>query len=284
MRTVAEREALRGQVADWRGEGLRVGFVPTMGNLHEGHLTLVRRARELADRVVVSIFVNPMQFGAGEDFANYPRTLNADSDALASSGADLLFRPSVETIYHRQQDERTRVEVPGISDQLCGASRPGHFTGVATVVCKLFNLVQPDLALFGKKDYQQLLVIRRMVEDLDIPVAVQGLDTVREPDGLAMSSRNRYLSREERQRAPALYRLLQGVAAQLRAGRRDYSVLEGGATAELDAGGWRTDYVSIRRACDLGPPASGEARLVVLAAAQLGKARLIDNLEVDLSG
>ncbi|MBF0255331.1 MAG: pantoate--beta-alanine ligase, partial [Gammaproteobacteria bacterium] len=191
---------LRGQIAQWRSQGQRIGFVPTMGNLHRGHLQLVRQAQERAERVVVSIFVNPLQFGANEDFASYPRTLEEDKALLQAEGVDLLFAPGVELIYPQGQQAHTQVHVPGISELLCGASRPGHFIGVATIVCKLFNLVQPDLALFGEKDFQQLLVIRRMVADLALPVEIIGIPTVREADGLAMSSRNRYLSPAGRER------------------------------------------------------------------------------------
>jgi pantoate--beta-alanine ligase len=276
---VDEVAELRSRVDSWRRGG-NVAFVPTMGNLHAGHLSLVREARALADRVVVSIFVNPLQFGAGEDFERYPRTFERDSELLEAEGTDLLFAPAVEVMYPKPQDEQTRVEVPGISNLLCGASRPGHFVGVATVVCKLFNMVQPDIALFGKKDYQQLMVIRRMVEDLAMPVKIVGVETVREPDGLAMSSRNGYLSSEERAIAPTLHRILRGAADRLRQGEDDYRELERRAAEELDANGLRSDYFSVRRAQDLNPPAPDERALVILAAAYLGKARLIDNLEV----
>jgi pantoate--beta-alanine ligase len=271
--------ALRARVADWRRAGLRVALVPTMGNLHQGHLTLVREARGLADRVVVSLFVNPLQFGPGEDFAAYPRTRERDGELLDAAGADLLFAPSVEAVYPRGQAEQTRVEVPGISDILCGASRPGHFVGVATVVCKLLNLVQPDLALFGEKDFQQLLVIRRMTEDLCLPVEIQGVPTVREPDGLAMSSRNGYLSAQERALAPALYRSLERAGERLCEGMTPAQV-ESLAAGELAQAGLRPDYVSVRRAADLAPPIETDGDLVVLAAAYLGRARLIDNLRV----
>jgi pantoate--beta-alanine ligase len=229
---------------------------------------------------VVSIFVNPLQFGAGEDLASYPRTLARDTEQLAEVGADLLFAPAVAQMYPRPQAEQTRVEVPGLSDILCGASRPGHFVGVATVVCKLFNMVQPAVALFGEKDFQQLAVIRRMVEDLCLPVEIVGVPTVREPDGLAMSSRNGYLTAEERARAPALYRALQAAARDVESGRGDLLGAARRAAAMIDAAGLRTDYVSLRRAADLAPPGEADADLVILAAAYLGRARLIDNLRV----
>lgn len=219
MNIVEQLNDLRNQVRAWRTAGERVGFVPTMGNLHEGHITLVREALQRVPRVVVSIFVNPLQFGPTEDLAAYPRTPEQDQARLAEAGCHLLFAPSVATMYPNGQAVQTRVEVPGLSDILCGASRPGHFIGVATVVCKLFNMVQPDLALFGEKDFQQLLVIRRMVADLAMPVEVSGVPIVREPDGLAMSSRNGYLSVGERAQAPSLYRTLTAAAQQLVAGQ-----------------------------------------------------------------
>ncbi len=215
MELIEQVALLRERVAVWRGGGERIALVPTMGNLHAGHLSLVREARGLADRTLVSIFVNPMQFGPKEDFGAYPRTMERDRELLRGEGADLLFAPPVQAVYPRGQQEQTRVEVPEISDVLCGASRPGHFVGVATVVCKLLNMTQPDVAIFGEKDFQQLLVIRRMVEDLCLPVDVRGLVTVREPDGLAMSSRNGYLSAEERARAPALSASLRRAAERL---------------------------------------------------------------------
>jgi len=279
MLRVAEVAGLRREVARWRQAGIRLALVPTMGNLHAGHLALVQAARAQAGRVVVSVFVNPLQFGPSEDFAAYPRTQQRDAELLASAGADLLFAPSVEAMYPRGQAGHTRVEVPGLSEILCGASRPGHFIGVATVVCKLLNLVQPDLALFGEKDYQQLLVIRRMAEDLCLPVEIQGLATVREPDGLAMSSRNAYLLPAERALAAQIYRVLGRSAERLRAGVPVAEVQAEGL-AELSAAGLSPEYLSVRRADDLGSPGPDDRELVVLAAARLGRARLIDNLRV----
>ncbi len=231
MERIESLRDLRERVTAWRSAGARLAFVPTMGNLHAGHLTLVREARALADMVVASIFVNPLQFGAGEDLDAYPRTLEDDRRLLAGEGCDLLFTPRVDEVYPRGQAAQTRVEVPGLSDILCGARRPGHFVGVSTVVCKLFNMVQPNLALFGEKDFQQLLVIRRMVEDLAMPVEIVGVPTVRESDGLAMSSRNGYLTAEERARAPVLYRVLtggRGWGAARRAHRRGRAERLGG--------------------------------------------------------
>lgn len=281
LNSVAE---LRQQVAQWRKEGERVALVPTMGNLHSGHIALVKRATELADRVVVSIFVNPMQFGEGEDFGSYPRTLQEDGEKLEAVKTDLLFAPAVDEVYPDTRIAQTRVEVPGISDILCGASRPGHFVGVATVVCKLFNMVQPDIAVFGEKDYQQLMVIRRMTADLSIPVMIYGLATVREEDGLAMSSRNGYLTKEERSQAPSLYRTLQLIAVALQTGDKDFTGLQAQANADLEKAGFTPDYFHIRRSDDLSEPGPDDDALVLLAAAQLGNARLIDNLTVNLEG
>ncbi|TVO78684.1 pantoate--beta-alanine ligase [Sedimenticola selenatireducens] len=282
MITVETVTDLRRSVAGWRAAGQKVALVPTMGNLHEGHLDLVRKARTLADRVVVTIFVNPLQFGEGEDFASYPRTLINDSDKLSGVKVDLLFTPTVDEMYHRPQELQTKVEVPGLSGLFCGASRAGHFIGVATVVCKLFNMAQPDIALFGEKDYQQLLVIRQMVEDLAMPVEIQGLPTVREVDGLARSSRNGYLTDSQRTIAPALYRQLQRTLAALKRGQSDFAALEQQAMANLESEGFRPDYYAIRRADNLAEPSSDDKSLVILAAAYLGKARLIDNIQTTL--
>jgi pantoate--beta-alanine ligase len=262
-------------------QGESLALVPTMGNLHAGHMSLVREARKLADRVVVSIFVNPAQFDRDEDLAAYPRTLDEDVAKLEKGRVDLLFVPHSEEIYG--PESTTRIHLAGLADRLEGASRPGHFDGVATIVAKLFNLIQPDVALFGEKDFQQLLVIRRMVEDLNFPVSVMGLPTVREADGLAMSSRNGYLDDEERQRAPRLYACLQEMERALRQGQKDYSGLEQQAMADLENTGFRVDYVSIMAANDLKSPQVDEEELVILASAWLGKARLIDNIPVDLA-
>jgi pantoate--beta-alanine ligase len=277
--TVAE---LRQRIKRWRDIHQRVALVPTMGNLHAGHLALVKRARELAERVVVSIFVNPMQFGPKEDFGAYPRTPEADRLQLAVNGVDLLFVPEVDEVYPGGMQDVSRVEVPALSGTLDGASRPGHFTGVATVVTKLFNMVQPDVAIFGEKDYQQLLVIRRMTADLCLPVEIVGHPTVREPDGLAMSSRNQYLTKPERAQAPLLNYVLRETVLALRAGERDFVALQQQAMQRLDQGGLRADYVEIRQADSLMAPGAGDTRFVVLGAAQLGKARLIDNVALDM--
>ncbi len=282
MQTLTTIDELRRQVRAWRQAGERIALVPTMGNLHAGHLQLVDEARRRAGRVVVSIFVNPMQFSdaSGGDFERYPRTFEADCEKLTGSGADLLFFPAQEEMYPAGFENVTQVAVPGISDILCGAFRPGHFVGVATVVAKFFNMVQPDVAVFGEKDYQQLLVIRRFTEELCFPVAIVGVPTVREADGLAMSSRNQYLGAEERQRAAALYRALQAAGERLSSGETNIAAIETAAVASLEEAGFRPEYFSVRRAHDLLPATADDTELVILAAAWLGEARLIDNLRL----
>lgn len=282
MQTVRTRTALRSAVAGWRQAHERIAFVPTMGNLHDGHLRLVERAFRFAERVVVSIFVNPMQFGEGEDYASYPRTPEKDGAKLAEAGVDLLFAPTVEEMYPDGYRSATRVEVAGLSEILCGAVRPGHFAGVATVVTKLFNLVQPDVAVFGEKDFQQLTVIRRMVADLCFPVDVLGVPTVREADGLAMSSRNSYLTPKERSRAPALYRALCEAGERVQRGEMDLGAIEAEGLEKLRAAGFTPDYFTVRRAQDLMPAGAGDRELVILAAGRLGRTRLIDNLPISL--
>lgn len=251
-----------------------------MGNLHDGHISLVRLARRHAARVVVTIFVNPIQFGPGEDFASYPRTLSADRRRLVQAGADAVLVPRVEDIYPRGQSGATMVTVPGLSTDLCGAFRPGHFDGVTSVVLRLFNVVQPDIAVFGEKDYQQLVVLRRMVADLHLPIRILGAPTVRERDGLAMSSRNQYLRPAERALAPRLHLVLEDCVARLAAGERAFARIERSAMRALQRAGFRPDYVSIRDAEDLARPRPDSRRLRVLAAARLGRARLIDNVGV----
>ena len=274
-------DALREELSAWRKAGETVAFVPTMGNLHAGHMALVERARQLGSKVVVSIFVNPTQFDRKEDLAAYPRTLAEDCAQLQTAGAAMVFTPTPAMMYPAG-GLATRVEVPGISELLEGAARPGHFTGVATVVCKLFNLVQPDVAVFGEKDFQQLMLIRQMVRDLDMNIRIEGLPTVREADGLAMSSRNGYLTAAERQLAPGFNRVLREVVDALHKGRHDYAFLQADAAKSLESRGFRPDYVEIRRAFDLLPPEQGDSDLVVLGSAWLGKARLIDNLPLTL--
>ncbi len=280
MRTLEKSDALRRLVARWRAAGDTLAFVPTMGNLHDGHLTLLTRAAEIADRVVVSIFVNPLQFGPFEDYDQYPRTPADDARMLTKMGVDLLFTPRVDEIYPLGRERATRVEVPGISDILCGMQRPGHFVGVATVVAKLFNIVQPDFAVFGEKDFQQLIVIRRMTTDLCMPVTIVGAPTHREQDGLAMSSRNQYLTSEERALAPLLFQQLTEVAREICSGNDSYQELCRQAVSRLAETGFRPHYVEVRSASDLGKPEGEIGELVVLGAAQLGRARLIDNVRV----
>jgi pantoate--beta-alanine ligase len=282
MRVTGSIPELRTLIADWRRQRQRVAFVPTMGNLHAGHLGLVEKAREISDRVVASIFVNPLQFGPAEDFDTYPRTLEADTAVLRAHGTDLLFAPAPATMYPLDSRRTTRVEVPDISEILCGEFRPGFFIGVATVVAKLFNLVQPDVAVFGEKDFQQLVIIRRMVTELDWPIEVVGVPTVRETDGLAMSSRNAYLRPEERAVAPRLYAILCDLAERLRGQSGEFQPLEADAMRRLAAAGFRPDYVSVRRRADLARPDARDRKLVVLAAAWLGdRARLIDNISIE---
>ncbi|TBR39013.1 MULTISPECIES: pantoate--beta-alanine ligase [Dyella] len=281
MQTVQDAAALRALIRGWRAQGQTVGFVPTMGNLHAGHYSLIKVARARADRVVASVFVNPTQFGPNEDFERYPRTLTQDQVGLAENGCDLLFAPEVATMYPFGMGQSVSLHVPGITDTLEGAHRPGHFDGVATVVCKLFNLVQPDIAVFGQKDFQQLKVIERMVKDLSLPVKVMGSATSRADDGLALSSRNQYLSAEERLLAPHIHATL-GQMRDLMAKGHAWRVVEQAATAKLTKLGFEPDYTAIRRVEDLSEPADDEKTgLVALIAARLGKTRLIDNLSFD---
>ena len=279
METVSTIAAVRERVSGWRAQGLRIAFVPTMGNLHAGHMSLIEAARQHGERFVASIFVNPMQFGPNEDYAHYPRTPQADERMLAAAGCDLMFMPDVAEIYPNGAEHAARVEVPVLSSILDGEFRPGHFQGVATVVTKLFNIVAPDAAIFGEKDFQQLTVIRRMVADLCLPVRIIGAATVREPDGLAMSSRNQYLTQAERATAPVIYRQLQQARTQLLSGT-SHAAVEAAGLAALTAAGLRPDYFAVRDARDLQPAAPQCPELVVLVAARLGKARLIDNLRV----
>ncbi|KQW27715.1 MULTISPECIES: pantoate--beta-alanine ligase [Pseudomonas] len=282
MNTVKTVRELRAAVARARGEGKRIAFVPTMGNLHSGHVALVTKAAQRADFVVASIFVNPLQFGAGEDLDKYPRTLAADQERLLQAGCHLLFAPSVEEMYPDGMAGQTRVSVPQLSEGLCGASRPGHFEGVATVVSKLFNMVQPDLAVFGQKDFQQLAVIRALVHDLNMPIQIIGEPTVRAEDGLALSSRNGFLSPDQRAVAPVVYRVLSQIAEAIKQGRRDFPALIDEQLKQLEAAGLRPDYLEIRHAKTLRPALSEDRDLVILVAAFLGTTRLIDNLHLDL--
>lgn len=271
---------LRAHLAGIRRQNLCIGLVPTMGNLHAGHLALVKEARRQCDHVVTTIFVNPLQFGPGEDYHRYPRSLEDDKQQLQAEDCDTLFAPPVEEVYPEGLENETVVSVPGISERYCGRSRPGHFDGVATVVCKLFNMILPDAAFFGRKDYQQLLVIRKMVQDLCMPVAVLDVPTQRESGGLAMSSRNRYLSNEERKRAANLYATLLAVKARIEGGERDFSTLEEQAKTRLDRHGITVDYFNICHAHTLDPPEPDDRELVILGAVYIGGARLIDNVTI----
>ena len=282
MQSITEIKSLRSQIKAWRQAGLSVALVPTMGNLHRGHFSLVEKAKTMADKVVVSIFVNPMQFGANEDLDSYPRTLNEDKQGLADLNTDIVFTPSVDTIYPNGLGEQSFVDVPGVSMGYCGGTRPGHFRGVATVVTKLFNLVQPDYACFGEKDFQQLQVIKTMVRDLSIPVEIVGVPTMREVSGLAMSSRNGYLSAEEKATATALFKTLNSCAEQLKAGNTDYKALEQSAQLSLEQAGLRPDYFEIAQRDTLKAATLDDTQLVILAAAFLGNVRLIDNLQVEI--
>ncbi|MDH1265599.1 pantoate--beta-alanine ligase [Pseudomonas sp. GD03944] len=284
MNTVKTVRELRAAVAQARAEGKQIALVPTMGNLHAGHAALVEKASQRADFVVASIFVNPLQFGPNEDLATYPRTLAADQDKLVEAGCHLLFTPDVDEMYPQGMQGQTLVSVPGVSEGLCGASRPGHFDGVSTVVTKLFNMVQPDLAIFGQKDFQQLAVIRTLVRDLNMPIQIIGEPTVRAEDGLALSSRNGYLSAEQRAVAPTLYRGLEQIAAAIAAGERDFAALVEQARAQQVAAGFRPDYLEIREANSLRPATADDRQLVILVAAFIGSTRLIDNLALDLDG
>lgn len=283
MHTVNSTDDLRHHINQWRQAGERIAFVPTMGDLHQGHLSLVEAAKQHADRVVVSIFVNPLQFGENEDFGSYARVLESDTHKLESVDVDLLFSPSVTEVYPNGSSEVAQISVPKISEVLCGAARPGHFDGVATVVGKLFNMVQPDVALFGEKDCQQLMVIRKLVADLCFPIKIIGVETYREIDGLAKSSRNRYLTLEQRDHAPALYRELCKAKALLESKvikLEDFKPLMEESMDRLIQSGFIPDYFEIRCANDLTEPTTCNGDLIILAAAWLGKARLIDNIRI----
>jgi len=277
---IHSKQELAEQLAEWRDNDEHIALVPTMGNLHAGHIALVELAQEHAERVVVSLFVNPTQFGDTEDFDDYPRTLERDKRRLKMTPADLMFAPDVDTMYPFGVKDATTVSVSGLTENFCGASRPGHFDGVTTVVMRLFALVQPDVAVFGQKDYQQQLVIRRMVEDLNLPVSIITGETIREDDGLALSSRNSYLSDKQRRLAPMLHEVLKAVGSELANGRRNFDELEKNARLRLSDTGFDVDYFAIRRAQNLEMPDRDCDDLVVLAAAQLGATRLIDNIIV----
>ena len=282
MQVLENVSGLSDALQSWRDSGERIALVPTMGNLHDGHLSLIRRAQQDADKVVSSIYVNPLQFDRPDDLTHYPRTLQRDLELLEAEGVDLVFTPTDTDIYPDGIEMSTKVDVPRISTILCGAHRAGHFVGVATVVCKLFNMVLPDIAVFGEKDFQQLLLIKRMAEDLNFTIDIIGATTQREPSGLAMSSRNNYLSEDERAQAAIVYKSLSVIAEKIKQGDRYYPGLEKEGRAIIKKAGLTPDYFSVLRKSDLQMPSSTEAsdELVVLTAALLGKARLIDNLQV----
>lgn len=280
METVFDLAGLHRVVTLWKAEGASIAFVPTMGNLHRGHFSLIERARELADKTIVSIFVNPIQFGKGEDYESYPSTLEQDSVGLAAYDLDLLFAPDLKQLYPAGVDTDTRVVIPELSNILCGRFRPEHFSGVATVVTKLLVNTQPNVALFGEKDYQQLLVIRRVVTDLCMPIEIVGMPIIREDDGLAMSSRNAYLNMTERKKAPLIYETLQVAAQHLRHAPDQIPAIEAEGMKALEAGGFRPEYFSVRRTENLAEPVAQDLRLSILTAAWLGSARLIDNVRV----
>ena len=282
MVIVEDIEGIRAEVFSRRSRGQSISFVPTMGNLHQGHLSLIRHAKQYGGAVLVSLYVNPLQFGVNEDFSTYPRTLDTDKAVLVEEEVDILFLPDDRTMYPRGTEDQTKVEVPNLGEILEGVTRPHFFRGVTTVVNRLFNIVQADIAVFGKKDYQQWIVIKRMVDDLAMPIEIIGVDTVREQDGLALSSRNSYLTVEQRRVAPMLYKSLVGAADRLRSGKRDYDRVEQAALENIQSGGLRSDYVSVRRQQDLMVPDETDTAWVILGAAYVGSTRLIDNVEVNV--
>jgi pantoate--beta-alanine ligase len=283
MRTYSSKAQLQSALRGFQLNGQSVAFVPTMGNLHDGHLDLVRKARQLCDVVVVSIFVNPLQFGPTEDLDSYPRTLAADKEKLFSEGVQVLFAPGVEEIYPEGMKVQTLVHVPELGETLCGSSRPGHFDGVTTVVSKLFNIVQPDVAVFGEKDFQQLSIIRKMVKDLCLPITIVGVATTRDQDGLAKSSRNGYLSLDQRRIAPVLNQTLNSCREAIACGFDNFLQLESHARMKLLQAGFDPDYFAIRDARTLRPVTEDTEEIAILAAARLGSTRLIDNVRLSLN-
>jgi pantoate--beta-alanine ligase len=283
MQSVGTISALRAQIKAWRDLKQTIAFVPTMGNLHQGHLSLVRKASEFANRVVVSIFVNPLQFDDKADLSAYPRTVKADIHMLSTVDCDVIFTPTIDVMYPKGMARHTNIIVPNMNDKLCGLRRPGHFDGVATVVTKLLNIVQPDIALFGEKDYQQLLLIKRLIGDLNLPVDIHGSPTFREESGLAMSSRNQYLTEQHREQASGLYQTLLSFKQRIVMGEQDFPALQLEAIAKLEGLGFKAEYVDIRRADDLTQAISGDKNLRILAAVRLGKTRLIDNIACNLA-
>ncbi len=279
MFEITDIPTLQNQIKHWKAQQQRLALVPTMGNMHQGHLQLVEQAKSYGDKVIVSIFVNPMQFAPGSDYEHYPRTMKEDAKQLEALGVDVLFAPNVDDIYPHDLSQTTKVVVPDLSDILCGEYRPGHFVGVTTIVAKLFNIVQPDIAVFGEKDYQQLVIIKKMVDDLGFPVEIHSGATVREADGLAMSSRNQYLTEAERKTAPLLFQTILSAKKQITSGA-SFAEIEADAMKALQLAGFNPEYVSIRNAETLAPASDTQHPLVILVAAWLGKARLIDNTSI----
>lgn len=279
MFEITDIPTLQNQIKHWKAQQQRLALVPTMGNMHQGHLQLVEQAKSCGDKVIVSIFVNPMQFAPGSDYEHYPRTMKEDAKQLEALGVDVLFAPNVDDIYPHDLSQTTKVVVPDLSDILCGEYRPGHFVGVTTIVAKLFNIVQPDIAVFGEKDYQQLVIIKKMVDDLGFPVEIHSGATVREADGLAMSSRNQYLTEAERKTAPLLFQTILSAKKQITSGA-SFAEIEADAMKALQLAGFNPEYVSIRNAETLAPASDTQHPLVILVAAWLGKARLIDNTSI----
>jgi pantoate--beta-alanine ligase len=282
MKRIDTTEDLRALLTVWHPEGDRIALVPTMGNLHKGHLKLVEMAKEHAERVIVSVFVNPTQFGPNEDFDAYPRTLDKDAMKLTRAGADVLFAPSVAEMYPEGSDNATRIFVPHLSDELEGVARPGHFTGVTSVVARLFNICHPNVAVFGQKDYQQFVILKRMAEDLHLPVKLIAVPTERDANGLALSSRNSYLDDNQRETATAISQVLNSLLSMVEDGNRDFAALEQSAAEQIAAAGLQSDYVAIRDAGDLSAPGDASLHLVALAAARCGTVRLIDNVLIEL--
>jgi len=269
-------------VQHWKDHGQSIAFIPTMGNLHAGHMSLIEKGQSLCDRSLCSIFVNPMQFGANEDFNHYPRTLDSDIEQLEAIGCDLVYLPTASELYPEGLDKITQVQVTDLTDHYEGAHRPGHFTGVATVVLKLFNIVNPDVSVFGKKDYQQYRIISKMVADLNLDVQIIGQETTREASGLATSSRNQYLDSEQTRTAALIYQLLNDSAGQISAGERDFKAVEAHAIGRLDEAGFKTDYFAVCNAETLLPASAEDRNLVILVTAELGETRLLDNIEISL--
>jgi len=273
---------LRQYIQHWKDHQQSIAFIPTMGNLHQGHLSLIEKGQSLCDRTICSIFVNPMQFGPNEDFNHYPRTLDRDIELLESVACDLVYMPTASELYPQGLEGISQIIVTDLTDTFEGAHRPGHFTGVATIVAKLFNIVRPDISVFGKKDYQQYCVIKKMTQDLNLDVEIIGQETSREPSGLATSSRNRYLNEEQKSEAALIYETLQEASDKIVRGEKDFASVEKQATDKLNQAGFDTDYFNVCNADTLKPATTGDKKLVILVTTRLGDTRLLDNIEIDL--